>query len=699
MVGVSQVAGECQEIRQKAQQLLMKACSAQDDQKDSVSSLREKARESLMQGFANGALKHALLDGEFANGALKHALLDGERDRMRNKLREVLLEASCDGTLEQALEESHCDAIRGKCHDALVNGCSDGSLQQALDNLSANGIREGSHCDAIREKLRDALVNGCSDGSLQRALGNLSAHGIREKFHDALVKGCSDGSLQKALDNCRADGTHEKACDDLVQVCTDNTLKQDLQALDPSNVLRGNAWELFVNSSLDGRLECALQELKLNVKACGLQEDLEGAKGLARDALLKYVAGGGRVPEARDLREDVEEAKVCDLREDLQEAKALARDALLKSFVDDEACELREDLEEAKGLARDALLKSLIDDEVPCDLVEELEEAKALARDAMLKSLAEGEQSPCDQRPDLEEAKALARDALLKNLAGGGDEGNTDGAEPLPVVPYSREGRAAVPGAVVAYQGGAAASKPLLDLCQAVSLRDRRAGELLSKIQFAKRQLDERKEQCLRLEQEIDAVRLRHSDVDKDVEWHRCAMQHALLRHRELEADRASLLQELALFSSVTSRAGTADAYPSASARSGSAGALAGLGAAAAAACGSAAVFPPAPLPAVSGAVVLPPSSTTGARLPSVTTPRCGIGSAGGVTVSTTASSVGLGRLHDPPGTAPACSTRVGSSGMGGSGGGLGGIFVAPKTPRRGVSGTVLEPISSVAAD
>jgi len=80
---------------------------------------------------------------------------------------------------------------------------------------------------------------------------------------------------------------------------------------------------------------------------------------------------------------------------------------------------------------------------------------------------------------------------------------------------------------------------------QAVSQRDKRAGELLAMINEAQRKLCDREETCQQIEERIGSARLDLAHLELDIEWHRRSHEAAKERSCELEAGQYKLLGEL----------------------------------------------------------------------------------------------------------------------------------------------------------
>jgi hypothetical protein len=102
------------------------------------------------------------------------------------------------------------------------------------------------------------------------------------------------------------------------------------------------------------------------------------------------------------------------------------------------------------------------------------------------------------------------------------------------------------PSPPVKPSSGMKTSRPAVELAiEAMSLRDRRIGELSAMIKEAKQQLIERDECCRAIEGKLGAARIDLAHLDLDMEWHRRALDDAQERSNELEAGQRKLIGEL----------------------------------------------------------------------------------------------------------------------------------------------------------
>jgi len=135
------------------------------------------------------------------------------------------------------------------------------------------------------------------------------------------------------------------------------------------------------------------------------------------------------------------------------------------------------------------------------------EEAQKKAREALEASLLDDVVSPAKEAKAREQARVALETAL-----------NVE-TDTLPQLPPKK-----VPAST------------LVALLDAVSIRDRKIGELTAKLHLAKQRIAEREEHCRVVEEEVAQAIKSGNHLDLDIEWHIQALLGAEKRSGELEA-------------------------------------------------------------------------------------------------------------------------------------------------------------------
>eukprot|EP00434_Breviolum_minutum_P012034 symbB.v1.2.010611.t1/scaffold696.1/size260109/4 len=169
-----------------------------------LASLREEARDVLLQSAKDGSLAKALVSASSENVDM------GE---LRKEAATALLNAAKDGTLDAALQETRTpkdnelEELRQQARATLLQGARDGSLQDALKST-----KDEVSVDSVRMEARDALLRSAQDGSLATALQQQAHKGnqqkveeLRAQARDALLKASMNGGLEQVLAKGKAE--------------------------------------------------------------------------------------------------------------------------------------------------------------------------------------------------------------------------------------------------------------------------------------------------------------------------------------------------------------------------------------------------------------------------------------------------------------------------------------------------------------
>lgn len=171
---------------------------------DDVNTLRQQAREALLEGAQSGKLLEIL--------QAKGNETD-DMESLRAQARDALIEGMESGKLAEMLgkktEDAEVNDLRQQALQALLAGAQSGKLSEILTQKTSaesasDATGSGAGVEALRQQARAALLEGAQSGKLQEVLAHKEQEAnniedLRVKARDALLAGAQSGKLQNLL--------------------------------------------------------------------------------------------------------------------------------------------------------------------------------------------------------------------------------------------------------------------------------------------------------------------------------------------------------------------------------------------------------------------------------------------------------------------------------------------------------------------
>mmetsp|Transcript_57757 Transcript_57757/g.161066 ORF Transcript_57757/g.161066 Transcript_57757/m.161066 type:complete len:475 (-) Transcript_57757:69-1493(-) len=281
-----------------AQGMAARPSSASSTASEGCEALRQKAREVLLQACSDGRLIFALQSNGGAGGADRTRVPLQSRDAFRAQARAALFDAAMDGRLSAAFHVASSTRSRGSSEATYAVPV--GSALEAIRSMHRSMSAPSPSTATLREHAHEVLFQANLDGRLARALGSEhaqwsepppapttsratrdSVQALRFRVRSALLQANLEGRLLQALDviRRRRDGVDEQS-----RTPTEN---------DEVYRLRTQARDVLIRASSDGRLALALGSATelgtMDVRWLG--EPLE-LRSHARETLLQASADG-----------------------------------------------------------------------------------------------------------------------------------------------------------------------------------------------------------------------------------------------------------------------------------------------------------------------------------------------------------------------------------------------------------------------